>query len=155
MKHETNYRPGNYIITNPHGAKTPVVVHTDGLVYGVNGAPTGQPVEHYITNGCTVEPVTRFGGTLAHADITKLAVVNTTRITQLNLAIDHWHKQKGAAQFQTKLAWALYGDACDDPTSTMDEKNHLYGLAVMFETIAHEAWAQWQTAKQNRLAVNN
>ena len=87
--------------------------------------------------------------------MTGAAVVNSTRLDQLELAVDHWRKQKGEAQFQAKLAWALYDDAVDDPTSTMDEKNKLYCLAVMFETIAHGAWAEWQTAKQNLLAVYN
>lgn len=62
VKHQTSYKPGKYIFTNRHGAKTPMIVKDNGLAYGIRWdgrfAPLGITLDQLKRDGDTVTPAT-------------------------------------------------------------------------------------------------
>ena len=86
--------------------------------------------------------------------INKLPQVTTSYAREAIWAVEYWQRIHGEAKAQCELAWKIYQDAVDTSTSR-DEINELFNMAMMFDNIRANAWRQWDSAKAKLLALQN
>jgi hypothetical protein len=91
--------------------------------------------------------------TLTKTEISRLRVL-TPNLQQLKLAVGYWQAMHAEAGSQKETAWRDYNDAVDKelPRALI---NDMYGTRKLFDDICRDTWREWETAKQNLLAMSN
>lgn len=92
--------------------------------------------------------------TLDYRTIANLEQVSTSRLRELQWAVDWYRVQYAKASENSNRAWADYDKAIEDKCPR-DCINDCFCLATLLDGVKSMAWYEWQNAKENLLALMN
>jgi hypothetical protein len=85
---------------------------------------------------------------------TQYGVVETSHLRELQWSVAWWQRAYAEAGASASLAWSYVDEAIENNESH-EHIQALRDVAVMFDSIRQEAWASWQQAKAQYLALHN